>query len=46
VSFDDGVGTVSVPGISISANKAAFIEEGAPIPVNDLAATLAALLPH
>jgi hypothetical protein len=46
LSFDDGVGTVSVPGIAISTNKAAFVEEGAPIPVNDLAATAAALLPH
>jgi hypothetical protein len=46
LSFDNGVGTVSVPGIAISANKAAFIEEGAPIPINDLAATTAALLPH
>ena len=46
LSFDDGVGMVSVPGIATSANKAAFIEEGAPIPVNDLAAMAAALLPH
>jgi hypothetical protein len=46
LSFDDGVGTVSVPGIAISANKATLIEEGAPIPVNDLVATAAALLPH
>jgi hypothetical protein len=46
LSFDDGVGMVSVPGIAVSANKAAFIEEGAPIPVSDLAATAAALLPH
>jgi hypothetical protein len=37
---------VSVPGITLSANKAAFVEEAAPIPVNDLAATAAALLPH
>jgi hypothetical protein len=46
LSFDDGVGMVSVPGIAISANKTAFMEEGAPIPVNDLAATAAALLPY
>ena len=31
LSFDNGVGTVQVPGIAISANKAAFIAEGAPI---------------
>lgn len=31
LSFEDGVGMVSVPGIAISANKAAFIEEGAPM---------------
>ena len=46
LSFDDGVGTVSVPGVAVSANKAAFIEESAPIPVNDLVATAATLLPH
>ena len=46
LSFDDGVGTVSVPGGAVSANKAAFIEESAPIPVNDLVATEATLLPH
>ena len=46
LSFDDGVGTVSVPGGAVSANKAAFIEESAPIPVNDLVATAATLLPH
>jgi hypothetical protein len=46
LSFDDGVGMVSVPGVALSASKAAFIEEGAPIPINDLAATTAALLPH
>jgi hypothetical protein len=31
---------VKAPGIAVSANKAAFIAEGAPIPVNDLVATL------
>jgi hypothetical protein len=46
LSFGDGVGTVSVPGIAIIANKAAFIAEAAPIPVNDLVANAAILTPH
>ena len=46
LSFGNGVGTVKVPGIAVSPNKAAFIAEGAPIPVNDLVATAATLEPH
>jgi hypothetical protein len=29
LSFDNGIGTVKIPGIAVSANKAAFIAEGA-----------------
>ena len=46
LTFDDGVGTMSVPGIVVSANKAVFIQEGSPITVNDLVATAATLAPH
>jgi hypothetical protein len=46
LSFDNGIGTVKIPGIAVSANKAAFIAEGAPIPVNDLVAAAATLEPR
>jgi hypothetical protein len=46
LSFDDGIGVVNVPGIAVSADKAAFVEEGASIAVNDLVAPAATLLPH
>jgi hypothetical protein len=32
LSFDNGIGTVKVPGIAVNANKAAFIAEGAANP--------------
>ena len=46
LTFSDGIGAIAAPGVAVSADKAAFIEEGAPIPVHDLVATATTLLPH
>jgi Phage capsid family len=45
LSFDDG-GIINAPGFTASAANAGFVVEGNPIPVRQLAATPAQLLPY
>ena len=42
----DGYGSISAPGIAASASNAGFIAEGQPIPVKQLVASAATLLPY